>query len=665
MHKKTIFLLWLCISILASYAIAAMILTPFGNLNDFYDYGKVCDYTIDQLNLLTDTLGFTTQDGKLKIAEANAQKTIYLRNKKRTWSYIYITLGGMNKNSTEISLNCYDENSRLLHQIQTSLVPGKNEINIPPTTMSFFTLDFTEQQDTLFYINSIRVTEHKMPASMLPFLLLYFFILAVFVILGIFLLAKGYMQTMFLYLQKIIQKCFFFLQNIWLLWAKYMPKLKNESAKSRIRKICFFIILFAMVFVSKFLNYNDKNTYGFLILVICICLLIAGSTCLNPDRKKFLLNPLLLSWLVYCLIMCISDLCIDKKIMFTGYWMLFVWGFFAWAWGNMEKPEKIIKEWTNSFEAVFWGIVLFCLLCTVQSSFYKGIFNNPNTVGEFMSIALAVMLGKLLETSGNKIGRTVTLALALDYILYYTIISQCRAAMLVDVMVFALFLKTCRHMKHSSKDMQTVRIGLICMILLWIPINIGSDYIMAHNHIFSDYFTEQDALQASLDDVAAPEDIILTDYPVVFAAEPETEENKIVSRFKNSLNLDQFTSGRLSIYKQYISDLNLLGHYKSDRVGGMSIGAHNSILMLGYRYGIFIMLPYTLLIVYSLIYGFQYMLRYKENKDMYGFTVFTLLLASIICGLLENIEQPMRYIPWFVFYLGSGYFYYRPPCNTN
>ncbi len=58
-------------------------------------------------------------------------------------------------------------------------------------------------------------------------------------------------------------------------------------------------------------------------------------------------------------------------------------------------------------------------------------------------------------------------------------------------------------------------------------------------------------------------------------------------------------------------------------------------------------------------YGIRYVVRKGKEPGVHAFLPLGLAVAYIISASLGNIEQPMRYIPWIVFYFLMGF------CATN
>ena len=152
---------------------------------------------------------------------------------------------------------------------------------------------------------------------------------------------------------------------------------------------------------------------------------------------------------------------------------------------------------------------------------------------------------------------------------------------------------------------------------------------------------------------AIEQDIVYSGREIVYAGQISVEQ---VERYNK---LDTYASGRLTIWKTYLQNMNLWGHSGDatvcERNGNVRMGAHNMLLTIGYRYGVFTVIPYTVVIVYMLIYGFRYMSKSVRTAGAYSLVPFLCAVACIIEAMLDNMEQPMRYSPWFVLYFLMGF----------
>ena len=326
----------------------------------------------------------------------------------------------------------------------------------------------------------------------------------------------------------------------------------------------------------------------------------------------------------------------------------------------MERPGQIMKDWMWAFEVTFWISAAFCLVCTVDNGInYMGMMKNPNPFGQFMGIAFVVFLGLMAEGGRQSFLRLVVLAVALDISVYYLILSQCRTGMLAAAAGVVLFLRWFMQAKKRHKAVLRCLAGIAVALLLLYPVFLGSEYIMAHNLAASRYFH-------NIETVNTEEEGQLVDSgEVVSAARIPIKTEKIARNLQALHNLDQFSSGRITVYKKYFNEMNLFGHFNYENVFGMSMGAHNTVLMIGYRYGIFAMIPCVILWLYAFWYSLKYKIRTAGDSGCYGFCLHGLLVAALICGLFDQVENPMNCMPWYVMYFVIGFFFSWSDANDS
>lgn len=110
-------------------------------------------------------------------------------------------------------------------------------------------------------------------------------------------------------------------------------------------------------------------------------------------------------------------------------------------------------------------------------------------------------------------------------------------------------------------------------------------------------------------------------------------------------------------WKCYFTELNLIGHSQQPNSAGRQVYAYNGFLELVYRYGIFILLPYSILL-YSMWTEGKKMLVHRERKMQ---TVEKILLGIEIVFAVAlfttNVEIPFLSPIWILFYLHIGYFF--------
>ncbi len=658
--KKIKYFVWILSGILLAWAITAMILSPKGSIFCFFHEGEVEDYDVLPINSLADTIGMEMEEGVLKIGEPEACKGLFLRNDSlKALPYLYIQLSKLNGESLNGTLLGFDSQGIQVMEKSIVLVNGSNEILLTHEKLSRIEFRFTGEAGKKFYVNRLDFRELKKEFSFYKYALLFFFVFGIYLVFTYVVNKKILWHPSFFHPVREIMD---FNQTVYLGVYKRFGKVGNlfsEKTKSRLRMLCFFSVFLVNIFVTKFSNYHNSMVYRFEVLLVCFFLLAAAVLYLGDNWKKAeYKNPLVSSWCVLCLLMILSDFMVPKRTMYTGYWLLLCWGFFFWVWNHMEEPQQVIKEFGRAFYVFFWLSVLFCLLCTERApEFYKGMANNPNTLGQFMSVSIVVILSRLLSENISY-PRVFLISAAMDFAIYYTIMSQCRSAILADMCVSVIFFFSVMHLKKRKEGggelKKKVLVCICAALLLYIPIAVGSEKIMDHNAAISSHFRE-----------TAPEQeiIISNQRDIVYGA--QLPGGKIFERFQNSMNLNQFSSGRLYIYLQYVKHMNLLGHNGNLDIYGIGTGAHNSILMIGYNYGIFAVIPYIIMVFYAFAYSVKYMVSMYKRPEKYGFFLCAMVVCTIICGMLDHIEQPMRYMPWIMIYFVIGYFFRWDEADGN
>ena len=96
--------------------------------------------------------------------------------------------------------------------------------------------------------------------------------------------------------------------------------------------------------------------------------------------------------------------------------------------------------------------------------------------------------------------------------------------------------------------------------------------------------------------------------------------------------------------------MNLIGHGKRVEAWGRGRQAHNSIIAIAYRYGIFAAVPYLIMLVAAIARTY----RYSKRKGAYASIPFYVCLSSILMSLADNVEQPFIWLPWMGLYIMMG-----------
>ena len=218
---------------------------------------------------------------------------------------------------------------------------------------------------------------------------------------------------------------------------------------------------------------------------------------------------------------------------------------------------------------------------------------------------------------------------------------------LLPLILFAFFVKSI-HCDIRFKNRKFAGC-LLLIVLLAFPVFLSADWSL--RNVAVKYGTQIIFDNDLFKDVA--QNYYLPGTQVVYAS--GTEKSRIAEKLGSSKNLDQLTSGRTQYYKVYLRNMNLLGHSGSAYFYGAKHQAHNALIMIAYRYGVFVVIPYFMLMVYFFASAVKALWKNQEKIALWF--LFVISWSVGIMMMCDNIEQPFRWICWVVYFVGMGYFF--------
>lgn len=412
--------------------------------------------------------------------------------------------------------------------------------------------------------------------------------------------------------------------------------------------------------------YESNRYYKIQMLVCSVAVLLISALCYEKKLVRMnWRNKLVGAWTALWLMACISDFFVAKRYSFSGYIMLLVIGFFYFMWNNMEQKETIIREFIVATIISFVITTIFCFLCRpwVEGTRYLGSYYRPGMYGMYvLYVWIAILAHMDNRISHNKklfpliLPETAGLALA-GMLLWKT---QASAAVLPAALVAAIFLfkqlflsenKNVRK-KACIAIMTTVLIAMpVCAVGEWglknIPGILGTEVYIEDDEVFS---------AAKIETPFSP--------ITVYAAESEEEAggSRILKKLFEDHSLEGFTSARNFYWIGYLREMNLLGNENKVVLWGENRWPHSGFIAMMYRYGVFAVIPYTIMVFVNLFYAWKYMLRNRKN---YGFFVFAVMAAAFVLILMENLELPFLYLCWLGMYLIMGVYFVQEDRNEQ
>ena len=125
---------------------------------------------------------------------------------------------------------------------------------------------------------------------------------------------------------------------------------------------------------------------------------------------------------------------------------------------------------------------------------------------------------------------------------------------------------------------------------------------------------------------------------------------------ENTKGLNALTSGRIDIYKAYVSKLNYSGHRSVSLVvgGHKKAHAHNNWLQFGYTYGILGMLFYAVITVLAIGFSLKFYLTKRRKNATYAFLIPAIMVGFVVATIAECLFLPFEVFPAFAFWFAFG-----------
>lgn len=451
----------------------------------------------------------------------------------------------------------------------------------------------------------------------------------------------------------------------------------------RIQKNFIYIILFIMSLLGIMLLelvvrvkaiHGDYNLYT---IIFCVLMLfLIAFSLIIPLSKKHQVKlrfhmPLLICWLAMCFFMLYSDIVIPKKYCYLSLILLvlFTTLFIIWQQYRIADRDKLWSFFRISVEIAFCIATIFCFLFRPYQNGirYSGLSANPNIYAMFLVTVWACLITRLDFLINDKAVPVKCIFTYAEFgcALFFMYMTGARTSFLaVSFMTFIWFcfrLFFCR--KSGQKIIGYVLVGIGCMtvsfvvsfaLLATVPHIINHPIAFGRDRAFASIDTESSICLA-----ASESDKSDTITDVENAIKDVENEPSLIKRislaFQNGSDLDTILNGRLSIYKEYISKIDNIGHKKyGKKVNGIFVvNAHNNAIQIAYTYGRPAMIAYILLCLLSIICSIRFYIISHNNRKNAALPML-ITAGFIMTSLTECILLPMQSLLAFAFYLSVG-----------
>ena len=641
--------IWLLIGLIFSVAVSCMLLSHSFNLNRFYDAGEVYDAWANDRN--QQWMDVSTEENNI------ITKSIKLRQQDTSWSYIVITIKGLEQEQEAGYIDFFDSQDTQVFQQKIEVKEGKNLIHVVGDSSYNRVQIYLNQGSTMLPdISKLQFRTEYPEFSYGKLLELTVLIFGAYSILFYVICRKSGNC-----IKKIAGKNWYF--EVGLLQTFYLKLGENgawiadripEKKRAFLRKLAFCMFFFYIQFAKNLKYFQNMQTYKGQMIICLVFFWFIGLLYYETKLERIDWNHRLpLAWVWLWTMACISDFIVPKRCGWVGYIMLFGVGFFFFIWNNRKEPETVMQEFATG---IIWNYILnmaFCILCRPQIDGirYSGGFLNPVSFGRYLTVILIVVLQRLdkklrKEDKTYKLIPEVVLALSCLIFQWKT---QSRSG-IIPVMIIGLTFFAMQIWQRTSQK-QLLKMILVA-VLLTLPLSMMIDW-----SVHTVPYRLHSQVQFDGDYVGATTVSSSMWTQKIYAAELENDDwlrdSRIYQSFMSGGTLEKITTGRTLYWKAYLREMNLFGHYYKAKLWGAARSAHNGMLQMIYFYGVFIAIPYGLLFVLF----FRNAVKMWKKKESEAFFMMTVSMSSILVMLVENLELSFQMLDWYTFHLMLGYFF--------
>lgn len=641
------------VGIILSLSCSAMYQNQRFDLEQFYQTGTIYNYPSQWYNVSTDTVYYDAAENQLNVTSDEAVEVYWLETDAYQWNYILCDIKDMNIESMHWNVELLNETGAVTGTVDWELKKGENILSPGNYKFKGLVIHINGQKGLCYTIDSVTFRDQLSTFSMTKFLKVAVIIFCIYLplaaIIYLYLKKKKYAWNFYAIVDGL--QTLFIRVGQWGLYCKW-----SKRKRSFVRTSLFLAIFMISLIFTNLELYSDKDGYKYM-TALCIILtyVMVFISVEKPLERKNWKTPVTAAWFSLWGLVIISDFVVDKFYCYVGWMMLLCMTFFYFVVQNMENPFQIIDELAHAFEVTFCINVVGNLLCRPQNpgQRYCGIYKNPNVFSFYLITIICCFFLELdkCKIKGKKktLRYVVGIALAVEQLW----LAQSLTGFLMLLFVMAIWLLRRRMLYHMEKQhmgisgkrllkgMAACGISLICMwTFSWginhLPQILGTQVIYPVDF----YQMELPRYSWSMD---------------VWAAEGNAITNsRIYQKLFQSHSLESFTTGRNDLFKLFLQNMNLWGHYYKLEVAGSKWSAHNECIGMAYRYGVFTIIPYGLFLIYVaksvVIRFFKY---YKENP--YVSFIAGIVAVCILKLLSDKFEQPFRSAGWMLFYYLIGF----------
>lgn len=646
----------LMVGVIFSGMVSVMYLSGSVNLQKFYDVGAIYDIISTDYERTAENWQYNYSTKLIEITADTGIHPFQIRSQRKNWNYLYMEVKNLSS-PIHCQVEFCDSGGNVLYTMDCELQEGRNVLSLQEEKIFGFNL--VVQGPSSFHIKRLQFREHAQTFGWGEALMAFGVLFGcwVFVLLFIlFLFRREEMNTIWRrtgWIEKLQEAYSCLLSNASGLRGGISPQ-----KIPYIRRALFFVsllIIYIMFVTGWRLQALPQRR---LVLLLGVCILLVAFLSGNPKRRAVnWKNPLMYAWFVLWIMCIISEFVVEKRIQNVGIFMLGCMGPFYLAWGAMKKPDYLLKDFLIAMRWSYWASCFFCLFFrpAVAGIRYMGIYQNPNSFAGYLvtvNIAFLIWLDENLNKEKLKFGALCQNVLALTSLCGFLLLTESITSFVVYLAEWIVFVWKQFPNEKPQNYQKNLRIFVLtffaAIAITWIPGKLCLDHLP--NVLKTKITLEGDAYVTQ----GPPLTMVVN-----ASGEPKIGvAGRVLSKIRSG-DWDSLFSSRTEIWKEYFRQMNLFGHYAYlESLNGKAMHAHNALLQMMSYYGVFTVVPYIIILYYSVKYGILAIFERKRS----GISLFFLMAAVnyIIQGLTEDMATPFFYISWLTFFIALGGIAHQP-----
>jgi len=438
----------------------------------------------------------------------------------------------------------------------------------------------------------------------------------------------------------LLQKCYIHILN-----PIYRINRNNKTLRYTIIQVCMFL-LFSNILIGysytrldttillnriiiSLVNIGDlgRSIIGTILLVIIIFSSIEEKPHVIP-WKWYIFDIWMLFNIVVVIVGCMHE--IGEGLLISQLVVMLLLPLFYFVWqinGNIEVIFNLLSR------AIVILVFCYSIICLVNYPIetigmrYEASTHNPNLLG-FFAVVGCVASYYLINSQNKFLSFCAQISSGIT--IGFAIFSVSRSALISIVLSTIVWLIMMIKQGNCVKKI-IVTIVVVCMSfsVFYFSVNRGSD----NYDIYSNFVNSSYAYTNSTEN----------------SGSNNGTQSVIIDRIDDFSNLNQYSAGRIGIWKLYLDELNYTGHnvlyslpirvIKYDGTGTYYyMYAHNTALEFAFRTGIPSGILFIIIKLFAIIYCIKSILSKREEMNEYDLFIIMAILSFITISSVESVE---------------------------